>query len=124
MSDEKQRDLYQVASTGELFRYKVQKRIDKLKPEVPITEEREYGNLHMIDLISYGGNGACDCRDFSVRCIKNLKKEQRIIEYGSADNPNGNRTRCKHITLALNKFTNDILKNNAKTDFPRMDADF
>lgn len=65
---------------------------------------------HVVDLMEYDGNGCCDCKDFTTRCFPNWKLHAKPIEYGHPSEPNPNRTRCRHIDVAVRKFANDTLK--------------
>lgn len=45
-------------------------------------------------------NGACDCEDFTMRCLPNFHKNAKEI-LGRYNSDAKSRTRCKHIELAL-----------------------
>jgi len=64
-----------------------------------------------VDLSENGGNGACSCRDFEIRCWKNFKESGgKWVDYGHPEHPNPERTQCAHIKAARMKFTNDTLR--------------
>ena len=69
---------------------------------------------HLVDLMENNGNGSCDCKDFLTRCEPNYKEQKKIVEYGHPGNPYPNRTRCKHIHVAVRKFANDTLRGISK----------
>lgn len=90
---------------------------------------------HLVDLSRNEGNGYCTCKDFQVRCSSNIKQQKekyngkfRRIDYimleqtelildGSKKKhyviakPNPNRTLCKHIHAARQKWCNVTLKD-------------
>jgi len=65
---------------------------------------------HLVDLLENDGNGECDCLDFTTRCLPNLRQSRKTVEYGQPGHPNPDRTRCKHIHVSIQKFTNEILQ--------------
>ena len=66
---------------------------------------------HTVNLLSLHGNGACTCTDFGVRCMANHKlNPARIVEYGTTEKKNPDRTRCRHLAAAVRYFANKTLK--------------
>lgn len=82
---------------GEPYRYYVE---SWQRPHLP----------HVVDLLEHHGNGACDCRDFLVRCTHNLKVHAHPVPYGVPGSPNSNRTQCRHIYAARESFLNRLLR--------------
>lgn len=69
---------------------------------------------HKVDLLENDGNGACDCRDYTIRCEPNYVKSNKPIQYGYPGNPNPKRTQCRHIYVARIKFVNTTLRQIAQ----------
>ncbi len=81
------------------------------------------GSHHTVDLSELGGNGACTCTDFNVRCLSNLKKaDGKWTHYGVPGKPNPKRSMCKHIFCARIKFTDDTLRGIAAQINPQPTA--
>lgn len=72
---------------------------------------------HMVDLLANGGNGACDCVDYQTRCFPNFKEIGKPVDYwkiprkGVVAALNPQRTRCRHITASMKKWTEDTLRD-------------
>ena len=66
-----------------------------------------------VQLDARGGNGECNCHDFTFTCTKNLQKGLSFVDYGEKGKPNPNRTRCKHIKVALKFWSDNLLKQIA-----------
>lgn len=92
---------------------------------------------HLQDLKGYEGNGYCTCRDFQCRCIPNIKEQQdkyqgrffrrdyflhfqTVIYKGDRKThailakADPERTRCKHLMVALKDFTDRTLNQIAQ----------
>jgi hypothetical protein len=69
---------------------------------------------HVADLSENGGNGECDCRDFTTRCFPNFKANGgKWIHYGAPGQPDPLRTQCRHIYCARIKYTDSTLRGIA-----------
>ena len=87
------------AVPGELMRFRVHSLSDPKNP-------------HMVDLMELAGNGFCSCKDMECVGAPNFRDNGGVIvEYGTPGEPDPMRTRCKHIDLALRRFTNDLLRH-------------
>lgn len=57
--------------------------------------------VHVVDLAAYTGNGACSCEHFQFRLEPALR--EGLVKRGQA-------TRCGHILVAREAFTNHMLQ--------------
>jgi len=82
-------------------------------------------NNYTIDLVELDGNGVCNCTDFQVRCMRNIRNtslyalDQEIlkvykVDYGNRAKPNPDRTMCKHIKFIRWVWLNHTLEQLAK----------
>lgn len=60
------------------------------------------GEVHLVELDAYEGNGRCSCPDFTCRHEPVLRETPKL---GGVD-----KTRCKHIRKARNKLLDDLIK--------------
>lgn len=65
-----------------------------------VESDSENGLPHLVDLSSYSGNGACDCRDFVFRKEPDLRLGRRPSPI----------TRCKHIKAAREALLNECIR--------------
>jgi len=60
-------------------------------------------------------NGACDCEDFTCRCLPHFTANGRnIVDFTNGDHES--RTRCKHINLAMREFCRRVVCRLATTN--------
>ncbi len=70
---------------------------------------------NQVHLENYDGNGECNCPDFTIRCMPNIKKfPGKFIDYGEKGRPNPDRTRCKHIKSAIKYWGDNVLRAVSK----------
>lgn len=88
---------------GEPFRYRVESWNNPSEP-------------HIVDLLSFGGHGACSCRDFQTTIQRNRKAHPNtFLFYGTPMNINPNRTQCRHIAACQRLLLMTVLPALART---------
>jgi len=78
-------------------------------------ESQTYPEPNQVHLDTYNGNGSCNCDDMSFTCITNIKKfPGKFIDYGTKKDKNPDRTRCKHIKVAIKYWGDSVLRSVAQ----------
>jgi len=76
-------------------------------------ESQSYPTPNEVHLEDYDGNGNCNCQDMSFTCLRNIKKQGhklRPVDYGTKEKKNPERTRCKHVMVAIKYWSNRTLR--------------
>lgn len=86
-----------------------------------VPSARDPREKYLVELDSYGGNGACVCKHFAMRCeplLRRMISPREAVRTGAiklkVNRHVEDALRCEHIITARSQFVDDVLAAIAK----------